>query len=100
MLNRPLSPLPPRIQLQMRPLWVPALFDVMNNEGGLSFKQLAENCNAWLFRFLTYSSAVRKQVKLYTRQPSSASYLFMLTRKAVKTSPAHLLETEEVRCVM
>lgn len=35
-----------RIQLQMSPLWVPALFDVMNNEGAFSFTQLAENCNA------------------------------------------------------
>lgn len=90
----------PRIELQMSPLWVPALFDVMNNEGGLSFKQLAENCNAWLFWFLTCSSPVHKQVKLHARLPSSASYLFMSTHKAVKTSPAYLLETEEMRCVM
>lgn len=35
-----------RIQLQMSPLWVPASFDVMNNEGAFSFTLLAENCNA------------------------------------------------------
>lgn len=46
----------PHIQLQMSALWVPALFDAMNNGGGFSFKRLAEKCNTWLFWSLTCSS--------------------------------------------
>lgn len=74
-----------RIQLQMSPLWVPALFDVMNNEGAFSFTQLAANCNAWLFcSHTSHSNQVCKQVKLHAHLHISVSSLFMSLQNCIK----------------
>lgn len=66
------------IQLQMSPLWAPALFDVTNNEDEFSFAQVSEN-------YIVYCLGLSHQA---VRSVSSGDYSCP-SDKCMQFKPAH-----------